>query len=257
MSKHSRYSLELRSYRSEAQNHQHDFHQLVMPVDGRLELEIDHQLGVVDARHAAVIASGASHGFSAEGDNRFIVADLPLSSAPALGYLPAFLPLDGALQQYLIFLQTKFSSALSTAKSPESDQLMLQLLIKLMMERFGIKDQVDARVAAAKCYIDSHLEQAVTVKDVSAAACLSTRQLNTLFLRSYGCSPQQYLIEQRMRRAKALLADSSCSIQQVAEHCGYSSLASFSDRFRRTFDIAPREFRHSAQLANNSADLAK
>ena len=73
--------LELRSYQQESQQHQHDYHQLVLPARGRLELEVDGRGGHVEAGQLAVIAAGSDHGFAAPGDNAFVVANVPTALA--------------------------------------------------------------------------------------------------------------------------------------------------------------------------------
>ena len=57
----------------------------------------------------------------------------------------------------------------------------------------------------------------------------------------------QYLIEKRMQRAWQLLSDGALQVQQVAEQVGYTSLAAFSDRFRRHFGHSPRHFRQNRE----------
>jgi hypothetical protein len=101
--------LELRSYQQESQQHQHDYHQLVLPARGCLELEVEGRGGVVQAGQLAVIAAGSRHGFAAPGDNAFVVANVPAALAPQLAALPAFLPLDASLLAYVEFLRAELS----------------------------------------------------------------------------------------------------------------------------------------------------
>ena len=47
----------------------------------------------------------------------------------------------------------------------------------------------------------------------------------------------------RMERAKALLADSSLRIHEVAEQVGYADVAHFSKSFKRLEGMTPGEYR--------------
>ncbi|MFS2116900.1 AraC family transcriptional regulator, partial [Herbaspirillum frisingense] len=57
--------LHLRSYRDESPAHRHDFPQLVLPLAGRLELDIGGHQGCADSITAAFVEPGAAHATSA------------------------------------------------------------------------------------------------------------------------------------------------------------------------------------------------
>ena len=232
--------LDLRSYSGETRSHHHDYHQLVLPVEGRLSMEIDGQGGDVSNTELALISAGKDHQFAGSEHNCFVVADVPASLAPELEKLPAFIKLDRALAQYVSFLHQQLSRPGSAATS---ERQMLLLLIELLKERFGQRLRLDRRIETLRDYIDDHFQQPLSQQQMAAIANLSPRQMNDVFRRELGATPQQYLVERRMQHARQLLADGELQVQQIAEQSGYGSLASFSDRFRRHFGISPRHFR--------------
>ncbi len=232
-------SLELRSYSQQAETHHHDHHQLVLPVEGELVMNIAGQEGEVCAQQAAVIAARRDHGFNACGNNCFVVVDVPELLAPELKRLPTFIPVDGALNHYIRFLQQQLQQETSAG----CRQQMLLLLIRLLQERFSDALPIDQRIAAVREHIDNHFEQSLSLAQLATIAHLSPRQLSDLFRRYLGMTPGQYLLEKRMQRAGQLLETSSLSVQQVADQVGYNSLAGFSDRFRQYFGHSPRHFR--------------
>ncbi|MFC6672809.1 AraC family transcriptional regulator [Marinobacterium aestuariivivens] len=234
--------LDLRSYDRETRRHHHDYHQLVLPVEGALEMSIGGREGIVGPGQGAVIAAGDDHAFAADEANRFIVADIPAALAPELERLPSFIPLDSSLGQYIGFLQAELErSGIAT----HGRRQMLLLLVQLLTERYGSDLQIDRRVKAARSWIDGHLDQTFILADLAAVAHLSPRRLSELFKDCFGMTPQQYQLERRMQEAWALLETSNLSIQRIAERVGYGNLAAFSDRFRRHFGKSPRYFRGS------------
>ena len=237
-------TLELRSYDDEAIKHHHDYHQLVLPVAGALSLTIDNTGGEVHGEQAAVIPAGKDHGFAALAHNRFLVADVPEALAPALERLPLFVSLDPALSHYVTFLHQQLAQG---GSSQGTERQMLLLLIQLLQERHAEAVNIDRRVAVAKAYLDEHFQQPVSVTRLSALANLSVRQLNELFRRQVGMTPQHYLTEKRMQQAWKLLEGSNLSIGAVAAQVGYSSQAAFSDRFRKHFGQAPSHFRRTTK----------
>lgn len=233
-------TLDLRSYSEEIQAHQHDYHQLVLPVSGRLNMTVGQKEGDVSDQYAAMIPAGKDHGFASIDQNCFLVADIPTALAPEMERLPTFIPIDKVLSQYVIFLHQKLIQGDS---SKHSERQMLLLLIQLLREKFGGEIHLDKRIEAARAYIDQSFSEPVSLTQLATIANLSVRQLSELFRRQLGMTPQQYLTEKRMQFAWRILESGNLTIQQVADKVGYKSLSAFSDRFRKHFGHSPRYFR--------------
>ena len=60
-----------------------------------------------------------------------------------------------------------------------------------------------------------------------------------------GVSPWQYVIEQRVERAKELLKNSELAIFEVALACGFSNQSHLHKHFRKATGIAPNRYRRS------------
>lgn len=237
---HSNLTLDLRSYSDETRVHQHDYHQLVLPVEGSLAMNIEGREGEVSQTEIALVSAGKDHQFSGSSQNCFVVADVPAALAPELEQLPAFINLDQALARYVTFLHQQL---LQQQTNANSQRQMLLLLVELLKERFGHAVQLDKRIEAVRDYLDQNYAQPTSQAQLAVIASLSVRQLNEIFRRDLGMTPQQYLVEKRMQQAWQLLTQGRLQIQQIAEQVGYTSLAAFSDRFRRHFGHSPRHFR--------------
>lgn len=235
-------TLDLRSYSDEALDHQHDYHQLVLPVSGEMEMSVSGQNQLLAGNNAAIIPAGSQHGCFTDRANSFVVADVPAELAPELARLPEFIELDSALTQYVSFLHQHLES--NKAISTESSQRqMLLLLIQLLQDRFGDPVSLDRRLLRAKQYLDKHYAKSTSLAELAALANISPRQLSELFRRQLGMTPQQYLIEKRMQNAWQLLEHKALSVQDVADQVGYATVAAFSDRFRKHFGKAPSYLR--------------
>ncbi|WP_286238744.1 AraC family transcriptional regulator [Neptuniibacter halophilus] len=232
-------TLDLRSYNQESHSHEHSYHQLVLPLRGTLDISVDGQGAQLGGQTAAVISAGSVHGFLAESENRFLVADIPSALAPQLESLPAFIQLDEALSCYVAFLHQQVQSA---QVNSTTQRQMLLLLIQLLEEKFGHRLKLDRRIEAAVSYLQQNYRHQIPLQALARVASLSPRQLSERFRRQFGMTPQQYQIELRMQQAWQLLEQGTLSIQQIAADVGYSNLAAFSDRFRRHFGKSPRYF---------------
>jgi AraC-like DNA-binding protein len=84
-----------------------------------------------------------------------------------------------------------------------------------------------------------------------AACCsLSVDYFSKCFQKTLGQSPQQYLIESKMRSAAAqLLRHPPVAIKQVAHGLGYSCVQTFSRAFRTAVGVSPGAFRRGARPA--------
>lgn len=237
-------SVDLRSYTSDVQQHAHDHHQLVLPVDGVLHMSVGQQEGEVSVQQVAVINAGTEHGFAAQGDNRFVVADIPDYLAPQLAKLPAYIGVDDSLGHYIQFVASRLTH--NTAQGVTdlaSERQMLLLLLQLLHERQGLEIKADSRVQDACQIIEQGFAQPISVEDLARKVHLSQRQFAELFRKQTGLSVKQYLIEKRMQQAWLLLHQTKLPIQAVAAAVGYEDQSAFANRFKAQFAKTPTQVR--------------
>ena len=77
---------------------------------------------------------------------------------------------------------------------------------------------------------------------LAAVAGISKYHFQRLFRATYGRSPATYLTERRIERAQDLLRATNLTVTEVCHAVGFSSLGSFSSRFRELVGETPSEF---------------
>jgi AraC family transcriptional regulator len=92
-------------------------------------------------------------------------------------------------------------------------------------------------------YIEAHLAEDISLRDLAAQAGLSTHHFGEAFKASTGTSPHRYLVERRIRRAKELLLGAEQSIAEIAISVGFASHSHFTDNFRKLTGTTPSRFR--------------
>ncbi|EDX86650.1 transcriptional regulator, AraC family protein [Synechococcus sp. PCC 7335] len=92
-------------------------------------------------------------------------------------------------------------------------------------------------------YIDAHLDQDIKLVDLAGLLDMSQFHFSRLFKQSVGISPYQYLIQQRVERAKQLLKQTDRLITDIALDCGFSSHSHLSKQFRQLTGVTPKAFR--------------
>ena len=69
--------VELRRYGAIEETDLHDFHQIVLGLDGAMEMTVDGVGERIDCCSAWLIPAGARHDYAGIGENRQLVLDLP------------------------------------------------------------------------------------------------------------------------------------------------------------------------------------
>lgn len=231
-------SLSIRRYSRQRQRHAHPFHQLVLPLQGVIHIEMNGFTGKVAVGECVVIPTGEAHDFRADEAARFMVADLddlPVALRTLPGRVFAVSP---PLQAYLTFVERQLQHQLDPALEAALLPLFCQLLARQAQDR-----PLDPRIRAVQAVIAEGLAEPLTIADLAAVACLSPTQFKKLFSAQLGLSVHQYLIRQRMEKARALLTHTDLPVQQVAEQVGYGDVSAFSRRFTRHVGLSPRQFR--------------
>jgi transcriptional regulator GlxA family with amidase domain len=108
---------------------------------------------------------------------------------------------------------------------------------------FPDNDGLAPDVRRAAHYIDSHLDDAMTISDVAAAAGVAHRTLYKHFHDERGTSPMRYVRDCRFAQVhEALLqAGTRDSVTSIAMQCGFRHLGRFSIEYRKRYGETPSE----------------
>ena len=82
------------------------------------------------------------------------------------------------------------------------------------------------------------------ISDVARYVGLHRSYLTNLFKAKMGVSPQEYLMQCRMKQACKLLKETNNPIQEIAFRVGYDNPLTFSKTFKGFYGYSPREYRN-------------
>ena len=91
-------------------------------------------------------------------------------------------------------------------------------------------------------YVDAYLEQDIALADLAAIAQLSPNYFTHLFKQSTGVTPHQYVIQQRVERAKYLLLKGKLAIADIAIEVGFAHQSHLNRHFKRWVGVTPKTF---------------
>lgn len=92
-------------------------------------------------------------------------------------------------------------------------------------------------------HMRANLDRPVALAELAALVRLSRFHFCTAFRLATGQTPRNWLIDERIRRAAALLADPSLTITEIALEVGYDTPSAFTARFRQRMNMTPSEYR--------------
>jgi AraC-like DNA-binding protein len=84
----------------------------------------------------------------------------------------------------------------------------------------------------ARDHIDRHYAEPLDLGALALTAGISKYHFHRLFTATYGLTPAAYVSQRRIERAQDLLRATNLTVTEVCTSVGFSSLGSFSARFR-------------------------
>jgi AraC family transcriptional regulator len=94
-------------------------------------------------------------------------------------------------------------------------------------------------------FMESHLEGDLRLSDLAREAGASTSHFLRSFRQSTGKTPYQFLLHQRVERAKFLMHDHRVPLTEVALACGFADQHHLARVFRRITGVPPTSYRRS------------
>jgi AraC-like DNA-binding protein len=95
----------------------------------------------------------------------------------------------------------------------------------------------------ARDLADRRYAEALDLEALAGAAQVSRYHFARCFAETYGETPMRYLVRRRIERAQDLLRSANLTVTEVCMLVGFSSLGSFSTRFRELVGESPTAYR--------------
>ena len=94
-------------------------------------------------------------------------------------------------------------------------------------------------------HLTEHMEQRVTIEELSHRYLINPTTLKTVFKEVYGNSLAAHMKEHRMEKAAALLRETDMSVAEIAGQVGYESQSKFTAAFKEQFGQLPTAYRRT------------
>lgn len=91
-------------------------------------------------------------------------------------------------------------------------------------------------------FIREHLNDRLTMNDLTNEACMSKTSFYRYFKRELGMSPNEFVLKERIKFAKRLLKNQDIQVNQVCFESGFDDCNYFIRAFKKIEGITPKQF---------------
>lgn len=121
--------------------------------------------------------------------------------------------------------------------------IMLQMLKNLSIPQNMVRNHDEERMQKVLTFIEEHYSEKITLARMALAANISKSELLRLFHRTLECTPYQYLMAFRLRKASELLQKTALSIGEISGEVGITNQSQFGSHFKKFTGYTPSEYR--------------
>lgn len=88
-------------------------------------------------------------------------------------------------------------------------------------------------------YIQANYQSHITIDGIAKNLGIDRRYFSRIFTKYIGVSPQKYLVDYRLEKAKMLMSTGAYSVSEVAASVGYDDIFAFSKIFKKKYGVPP------------------
>ena len=123
-------------------------------------------------------------------------------------------------------------------------------LITTMLSHVDVENNEfkDVRIIKAIRAIEKNLEISLSNERLAKEASMSVNGFARLFKEVTGFTPHQFILKKKLNKSAGLLSETSKSIDEISDICGFCDRAYFSRLFKREYNVGPAQYRREVIL---------
>lgn len=140
------------------------------------------------------------------------------------------------------FFAQRIEDATSQVENGNVTTELLQIYFKKVCES---KENAGVSSIIKNCcdYIGIHINEKLSLNELAERAGYSEYYFSRKFKQEMGCTLTEYIMREKIERAKVLLSTTSMSIMDISIELSFNSRSYFSDTFQKIAGISPGEYR--------------
>ena len=148
------------------------------------------------------------------------------------------------IAEYL-FLNVILNHANDSAHAQIVTNNSIHLLISYFLESSDLhKNSNITKFVKVFDYIDKHINEQIRIEELANLMFMNKVYFSNLFKKMFGVSPQQYILQKKLDKARFLLTNDTLPIASIAETLGFYDVSAFTSFFKKNTGFAPKDFRN-------------
>lgn len=245
--------------------HWHDFLEIILVLDGSIELNVENEIVELHKDEIYIVNSFYRHSAKAISEKNIVytlqIKETLLKSEIKDLDTMVFSVLENTNSNDLFLLKKYLSKlALLDIKKNDNIDLLRKItileILNILKQRFSINNK-DKKVLSSQgktldfiLYINDNISKCFSLNDIAKEFNMSPAYLSKLFKKETGINIMTYVTIYRLQLACSDLVLTNKKISDIAFERGFNSISTFNERFKKYFEISPKDFRK-----NNKQDV--
>lgn len=222
----------VRGYLGAYEPHSHAHAQVLLGIQGNLQLEVDGQPAFVDASCGLVVPAGSRHAYLADSPAKVLVVDCDAMSGTE------------RLRRF----------ALPSAWRAKSGAFNADVLLSVLIGTQTLQTRRRVDLANLARAVDAELHRGWTVAELASLCRFSPQRFRARFAELTGLSPMAWVRQRRLDEAERLLR-AGVPLETAALQVGYASASALCFALRRERGIGARSVRAGAAPVRAFLDI--
>lgn len=234
--------------------HLHETPEFIYVTSGTLELGINQEFYHMEKGDFAIVFPNLMHHYQvfSHGTSSAVYIYSPLNLTGQFrtslqNYCPKcpIIPLENVHEDTIYAIRRLVEDK---EMNPVIEQAYLQIILSRSMPLLELEERIlkesDDTIYKTVAYIAGHFQEGLTIekvaKDLGVTKFILSKVFSMIFHRNFN----QYLNEQRLNYACAMLEYSDVPITEICTQAGFQSQRTFNRAFQEVYDMTPREYRN-------------
>lgn len=113
-----------------------------------------------------------------------------------------------------------------------------------------VPEPAQASTAAARAWVLDRLHEPLVLADLARQEAMSVRTFTRRFREECGASPGEWIVGQRVERARSLLEETGLPMEQVARQAGFGTAQSLRKHLQTALGVSPTQYRRTFRASS-------
>ena len=129
------------------------------------------------------------------------------------------------------------------------------LALSRQLRESGERGLLEDCLEFAKNYIVMHVQQKINVYELAKSVGYSYDYFRHEFLKRFGVSPKNYILNEKISHAKRRLRETEDTITKIAGRYSFDSISHFTRVFKNITGCSPAQYRERNKVLTNNIDV--